>query len=151
MYKEGQIVRIVNAPAAYTQYVGHTFTIARREGDPIARYTLDGIDAKFYASELSPVEEADEVMIDKALFDKLSFLGLIPDAIRSHNVGKSDYSRHIIQPWSIWLEYDLNAWDADIVKRVLRTKDGESRAMDYEKIIHDCEERLRQLGHGEGL
>ena len=65
--------------------------------------------------------------------------------VRDYNVGKSDYSKHKIQPWDIWLEYGLNPWDADIVKRVLRTKDGEDRKLDYEKIIHICRERIRQL------
>ena len=64
---------------------------------------------------------------------------------RSYNVGKSDYSKKAIQPWDVWLEYSLNPWDADIVKRVLRTKDGSSRTEDYKKIIHVCEERIRQL------
>lgn len=65
--------------------------------------------------------------------------------VRDYNVGKSDYSKHKIQPWDIWLEYGLNPWDADIVKRVLRTKEGEDRKLDYEKIIHVCKERIRQL------
>ena len=65
--------------------------------------------------------------------------------VRKTNVGKSDYAKHKIQPWDIWKEYNLNPWDADIVKRVLRTKDGESRKMEYEKIIHICQERLRQI------
>ena len=63
----------------------------------------------------------------------------------SYNVGTSDYSDHIIQPWHIWYEYKLNPWDADIIKRVLRTKDGESRKLDYQKIKHVCDERIRQL------
>jgi hypothetical protein len=66
------------------------------------------------------------------------------DDIRSHNIGASDYSKYKIQPWDIWLEYNLNPWDADIVKRVLRNKPGERR-LDYEKIIHVCQERIRQL------
>lgn len=65
--------------------------------------------------------------------------------VRTYNVGTSDYSNHKIQPWDIWLEYTLNPWDADIIKRVLRNKQGNSRIMDYEKIIHVCQERLRQL------
>ena len=64
---------------------------------------------------------------------------------RSYNVGSSDYSNKKIQPWDLWIEYDLNPFDADIVKRVLRTKEGESRILDYKKIIHVCEERIRQL------
>jgi hypothetical protein len=65
--------------------------------------------------------------------------------VRSYNVGKSNYSKYKIQPWDIWLEYSLNPWDADIVKRVLRTKESQSRIIEYEKIIHVCQERIRQL------
>lgn len=65
--------------------------------------------------------------------------------VRSHNVGLSDYASHKIQPWDIWLAYNLNPWDADIVKRTLRDKKGESRRLDYEKIIHVCQERIRQI------
>lgn len=65
--------------------------------------------------------------------------------VRSYNIGDSDYAKHKIQPWDIWLEYDLNPWDADIVKRVLRNKQSQSRRMDYEKIIHVCQERIRQI------
>lgn len=66
---------------------------------------------------------------------------------RDYNVGKSDYSSRTIQPWDIWYEYDLNPWDADIVKRILRDK-GERR-LDYEKIKHICDERIRQIDEGE--
>lgn len=65
--------------------------------------------------------------------------------VQSYNVGKSDYSKHVIQPWDIWKEYNLNPWDADIVKRVLRTKEGEERTLDYEKIIHICKYRIAEL------
>ena len=74
--------------------------------------------------------------------------------VRSHNVGNSDYSKHKIQPWDIWIEYKLNPFDADIVKRILRVKEEagktkrESRRMDYEKIIHICQERIRQIDEG---
>ena len=77
------------------------------------------------------------------------------DNVRDHNIGKSNYAQHKIQPWDIWLEYQLNPWDADIVKRVLRTKEEssmqplESRRLDYEKIIHICQECIRQIDEGE--
>ncbi len=73
-----------------------------------------------------------------------------PD-IRSYNIGDSDYSKHKIQPWDIWEDYKLNPWDADIVKRTLRTKQEpgmsmeESRILDYRKIIHVAQERIRQI------
>lgn len=92
-----------------------------------------------------------EVKIDKTLYDRLNYLGLIPNEVRKDNIGKSNYSKYTIQPWSIWLDYNLNAWDADIVKRTLRTKAepgmslNESRIMDYTKIIHICQERIRQI------
>lgn len=90
-------------------------------------------------------------IIDDNLYDKLKSLGIINNDVRNSNVGDSDYSKHIIQPWSIWLDYNLDPWDADIVKRVLRTKtiEGktkeESRIEDYKKIIHICQEKIRQL------
>lgn len=65
--------------------------------------------------------------------------------VQSYNVGKSDYAKHAIQPWDIWKEYNLNPWDADIVKRVLRSKEGEPRTVEYEKIIHICKYRIAEL------
>lgn len=86
------------------------------------------------------------------LIKYLITIGILPDGsnIRQDNIGESDYSKHIIQPWSIWMDYNLNPWDADIIKRCLRTKAEkgctlkESRIKDYEKIIHICKERIRQ-------
>ena len=92
-----------------------------------------------------------QVSIDYNLYKELRKLGIIHDCkdevdIRSFNIGNSNYSKHIIQPWRIWLDYpELTSWDHDIIKRVLRTKKGETRTMDYEKIIHDCNERIRQI------
>lgn len=86
--------------------------------------------------------------ISDELYAKLVHLGIISkgsDTTRSYNVGSSDYSAHTIQPWSIWLDWNLNPWDADIIKRVLRNKLGQSRKEDYEKICHICMERIRQI------
>ncbi len=83
--------------------------------------------------------------IDEATFKQLERLGMLPNDVRSHNVGRSDYSKRFIQPWAIWMDWNLNPWDADIIKRIARTKEGEPRKMDYEKIIHICQERIRQL------
>lgn len=69
--------------------------------------------------------------------------------VRDSNVGKANYSKHLLQPWSIWLDYsELTSWDHDIIKRVLRTKTDEDTILDYKKIIHDCQERLRQIESG---
>ena len=91
------------------------------------------------------MEEKVQAQIDWDLYQKLKVIGIIPSEERSYNVGNSDYSRHVIRPWSIWIDWNLNPWDADIIKRVLRTKEGDSRISDYEKIIHICTERIRQL------
>ena len=91
------------------------------------------------------MNEEPQIQIDWNLYQELKRLGIILTEERSFNVGNSDYSKHTIQPWSIWIDYELNPWDADIVKRVLRNKKGDSRESDYEKIIHICKERLRQL------
>lgn len=70
---------------------------------------------------------------------------------RNHNVGSSNYSKLTIQPWDVWKAWNLNPWDADMVKRIGRTKHipnmtiQEARIEDYEKIIHNCEERIHQL------
>ena len=86
--------------------------------------------------------------ISDELYAELKYLGIINDEnsnVRNHNVGTSDYFEHIIQPWTIWLDWNLNPWDADIVKRVLRSKIGTPRKEDYEKIIHIAQERIRQI------
>lgn len=79
------------------------------------------------------------------LYDRLDELGILPNETRATNVGSSDYAQHIIQPWTIIMDYRLNYWDGDIVKRTLRKKGTEPRRMDYEKIIHICRERIRQI------
>lgn len=76
-------------------------------------------------------------------------LSLTPTSNRDYNVGDSNYSEHLLQPWSIWLDYpELTEFDKDIIKRTLRTKKTDSRRLDYEKIKHICDERLRQLSCG---
>ena len=76
------------------------------------------------------------------------------DSVRNHNVGNSDYAKHKIQPWDVWIEFQLNPFDADLVKRTLRTKaeggmtQAEARKLDYEKIVHISSERIRQIKTG---
>ena len=84
--------------------------------------------------------------ISDELYEQLDYLGIIPNKTRSHNVGKSNYSTKLIQPWTVWRAYpELTSFDHDIIKRVLREKDGDTRRMDYEKIIHICEECIRGI------
>lgn len=95
--------------------------------------------------EAQATDTVNSRLLDEDTYKALMRLGILDTSVRSYNRGASDYSRHIIQPWTIWQDYNLNPWDADIVKRILRTKQGDSRRLDYEKIIHICEERIRQI------
>lgn len=95
---------------------------------------------------LQEEKHSPQVTIDYSLYKRLKFLGIIHDSeVRSFNVGASDYAKKTIQPWSVWLDWELDPWDADIIKRIARHKKGESKSLDYEKIIHICNEKLRQL------
>lgn len=104
------------------------------------------MEEKEFDKELYSIAEYNKLKINKLL--ALGVLSTPDDNTRDSNVGTSDYSAHLLQPWSAWLEYNLNPWDADILKRVLRTKKGDSRKLDYEKIIHICKERIRQINVG---
>lgn len=90
-------------------------------------------------------KQVNSRLLDEDTYNALRRLGILDTSVRSYNRGASDYSQHIIQPWSIWQDYNLNPWDADIVKRILRHKQGDPRRLDYEKIIHICEECIRQI------
>ena len=70
---------------------------------------------------------------------------------RDYNIGSSNYASMKIQPWDVWKDWKLDPWDADIVKRISRTKEitgksfEDARIEDYEKIKHNCDERIFQL------
>ena len=78
------------------------------------------------------------------------------EEIRNHNIGNSNYSSMPkgYQPWDLWKIFHMSPWDADILKRLLRTKvepgmtPQESRKLDYQKIIHVCQERINQINEG---
>ena len=78
------------------------------------------------------------------------------EKIRNHHVGNSNYSQMPkgYQPWDLWKIFHMNPFDADILKRLLRTKTEpgmtpqESRKLDYQKIIHVCQERINQIDEG---
>lgn len=123
------------------------------EHDPESDLDIDELDLSDVKS-LDITNLARLVKINLPVIEKLIHLGVLKtkdSSCRDYNVGMSNYSKHIIQPWTIWQEYGLNPWDADIIKRVLRTKQERGlseegqRVQDYQKIIHICEERIRQL------
>lgn len=124
------------------------------EYDPETGIDTEEVDFSGFPSNLNNSSVRSFVQINRDAIDRLVTLGVLKtteDSCRDYNVGKSNYAIHVIQPWAIWQDYNLNPWDADIVKRILRTKqepgmsEVDSRVMDYEKIIHICKERIRQL------
>jgi hypothetical protein len=59
------------------------------------------------------------------------------------NVGKSNYSKKKIQPWEIIDEYELDFYEGNVLKYLLRTKG--SRKEDLEKIQHYIVKMLADL------
>lgn len=119
---------------------------------------VEGIDRRFadvynvkFITELTNHSNVKlkTIQIDVNLYNKLKYLGILGDSkVRTHNVGASNYSsnEHVIQPWTIWLDYpNLTPFDHDIIKRILREKATDSRTLDYQKVMHICEERIRQI------
>ena len=142
LYNVGDICKIIGS--AYTEKLGKLVTIKEVTNTQCLVIFPDAKEEWMEYDCLQP-SQSDSKMIPVELYEELDRLGLIPNSVRNHNVGDSNYSQHIIQPWAIWIDWNLNAFDADIVKRVLRTKESDSRLKDYKKIIHVCEERIRQL------
>lgn len=98
---------------------------------------------------LHKTNTAEGITISVELMKRLIALGIVhSNGVRDYNVGDSNYAKHTIQPWAIWQDWNLNPWDGDIIKRTLRDKTGDVRKLDYEKIIHICQERIRQLDAG---
>ena len=55
-------------------------------------------------------------------------------------IGGDHYVKHKIQPWDVIDEYNLNYYEGNILKYLLRTKS--SRIEDLQKLIHYAEKEL---------
>lgn len=89
-----------------------------------------------------------KIQIDANLAYHLYQIGVIDyngNLLNRPNVGDSNYSEHFIMPWHIQRSYNLDSFDADIIKRVLRKKSTQDRYEEYQKIIQVCQEQCRQL------
>lgn len=118
--------------------------------ESINRRFVDSYDVKFITEVTNhSIVKLKTIQIDVNFYNKLKYLGILGNSeVRNYNVGASNYSsnEHVIQPWTLWLDYpNLTPFDHDILKRVLREKPTDGRKLDYQKIIHICEERIRQL------
>jgi len=55
-------------------------------------------------------------------------------------VGTSPYHDTTIQPWEVWASWELNPWEANIVKRIQRyRRDGGKGVEDLRKAAHELE------------
>lgn len=99
------------------------------------------------------IDKEEFIEVNKPVLEELVRAGVLKlhkseNDERNYNIGDSDYSKKsILQPWSVWYLWKsfLTPWDFDIIKRLFRSKIGDSRILDYQKIIHCCKERIRQL------
>ena len=64
---------------------------------------------------------------------------------KDSNIGESDYSTRKIQPWDVWESFNPTPWEADIIKRLMRTKSAEDDELDLQKIRHVCEYKMMEL------
>jgi len=55
----------------------------------------------------------------------------------SKQIAGDHYSKHQIQPWNIIDEYNLNYYEGNVLKYLLRRKDN--RLIDLQKAIHYLE------------
>lgn len=63
--------------------------------------------------------------------------------VQSKQVGGSHYKNHDTQVWDIIDEYNLNYYEGNILKYLLRTKDN--RIEDLQKLIHYAEKEISNL------
>lgn len=70
------------------------------------------------------------------------------DAAGNHQVGGDHYVKHGIQPWDIWQEYGLNAFEGAIVKYLLRHRD-KGGVEDLRKARHTLD-RLIEIEEARG-
>ena len=61
-------------------------------------------------------------------------------------VGGDHYKKHLTQPWDIIDDYNLNFYEGNVLKYLLRTKNN--RKEDIQKAIHYLEKILEDLSCG---
>lgn len=75
----------------------------------------------------------DPTLSAEAVREKLAENGIGGD-VRKKQVGGDHYAKHAIQPWDIWEEYGLNAFEGAVLKYLLRRKND--RVEDLKKARH---------------
>jgi hypothetical protein len=70
-----------------------------------------------------------------------------PPSAKDSQVGGNHYRQHSIQPWDIWEEYGLNAFEGAVLKYLLRRKGD--RVEDLKKARHTLD-RLIEIEEAKG-
>ena len=68
----------------------------------------------------------------------------LKDDVKKRQVGGNHYKKKI-EPWDVIDVYNLNYWEGNAVKYILRDKDPEKRIEDLEKTIHYLEFEIARL------
>lgn len=63
----------------------------------------------------------------------------------SYQVGGNHYVKRKIQPWEIWKAYEMNPWEANALKYLLRYKDKGKPLEDLKKCKHYIEFLINTL------
>lgn len=86
----------------------------------------------------------DPTLSAEAVREELAESGI---GARSGQVGGDHYAKHKIQPWDIWEEYGLNAFEGAVLKYLLRRK--VDRLEDLKKARHTLD-RLIEIEEQRG-
>ena len=54
-------------------------------------------------------------------------------------IGGDHYKKHTIQPWHIWEDYNMNPWQANALKYLLRYNDKDKPLEDLYKCMHNVQ------------
>ena len=79
----------------------------------------------------------------RARLDDLYEAAGLPSS-RTRQVGGDHYLGRPCQPWEIIAAWDLDYWEGNALKYLLRRKPGASRACDLRKAIHYLEHALER-------
>ena len=94
---------------------------------------------------MSPFEDNLKAFADNLRVAMTDSHNETPPAAASQ-VGGSYYHGRGIQPWDIIEAWDLDFWEGNAIKYILRRKPGTPRTLDLQKAIHyleKCLERAR--------
>lgn len=69
------------------------------------------------------------------------------DTVKSKQVGGDHYKGRRLQPWDLWEEFELDPWEANAVKYLLRWKD-KNGVEDLRKAIHYIEYLIEREENG---